>query len=128
MATFLKKYGYFLCHNWSHWLQSSVPLNQTLRLLGHSPSRPLSHDIVFFNGPTPASFSVFCPLTANITILTTNKCEKCPSSIWDSKSQPSYYESPPLTTRPALPPDIVFFKKKWANPMFIFVIFSIQFQ
>ena len=36
------------------------------------------------------------------------KCEKCPSSIWhwDSNSQPSDYESPPLTTRPKLPPKI----------------------
>ena len=33
--------------------------------------------------------------------------KKCPSSIWrqDSNSQPSDYESPPLTTRPGLPPD-----------------------
>ena len=31
---------------------------------------------------------------------------KCPSSIWhwDSNSQPSAYKSPPLTTRPGLPP------------------------
>ena len=30
--------------------------------------------------------------------------KKCPSSIrrWDSNSQPSDYESPPLTTRPGL--------------------------
>ena len=34
------------------------------------------------------------------------KWEKCPSSIRcrDSNSQPSDYESPPLTTRPGLPP------------------------
>ena len=32
--------------------------------------------------------------------------KKCPSSIrrWDSNSQPCDYESPPLTTRPGLPP------------------------
>ena len=31
----------------------------------------------------------------------------CPSSIWRqfSNSQPSDYESPPLTTRPGLPPN-----------------------
>ena len=31
---------------------------------------------------------------------------KCPSGIlhWDSNSQPSDYEPPPLTTRPGLPP------------------------
>ena len=39
-----------------------------------------------------------------VTIFATNKCEKCPSSIRcrDSNSQPSDYESPPLTTRPPL--------------------------
>ena len=37
---------------------------------------------------------------------TTNKCEKCPSSIqcWDSNPQSSDRESPPITTRPGLPP------------------------
>ena len=36
---------------------------------------------------------------------TTNESEKCPSTIqrWDSNSQPSDYEFPPLTTRPGLP-------------------------
>ena len=61
----------------------------------------------FKNGPTPASFVYFRSFQTNIvTIFTTNKCEKCPSSIWcrDSNSQPSDYESPLLTTRPGLPP------------------------
>ena len=42
----------------------------------------------------------------NITIFTTNKCEKCPSSIqyWDSNTWPSVHECPPITTRPGLPP------------------------
>ena len=33
-------------------------------------------------------------------------CEKCPSSIWcwDSNTWPSVHESPPITTRPGLPP------------------------
>ena len=41
-----------------------------------------------------------------ITIFTTNKCEKCPSSIrcWDSNPRPLEHESPPMTTRPGLPP------------------------
>ena len=41
-----------------------------------------------------------------VTVFTTNKCEKCPSSIRcrDSNSQPSDYKSSPLTTRPGLPP------------------------
>ena len=65
--------------------------------------------LMFFkNGPIPASFSVyFRSFQTNIvTIFTTNKCEKCPSSIRcrDSNSQPSDHESPPLTTRPGLPP------------------------
>ena len=53
-------------------------------------------------------FRLFSSFQTNITILTTNKCEKCPSSIWrrDLKSQPSDYESPPLTTRPGLPPNL----------------------
>ena len=56
------------------------------------------------NAPTPASFFFF---QANFTILTTNKCKNCPSSIWrrDSNSQPSGYKSPPLTTRPWLQPE-----------------------
>ena len=87
-----------------------------------------------------------------------NVCEKCPSSIRyrDSNSQPFDYESPPLTTRPGLPPTIIFFSmlhfpqsddtkiwlnsfllllrhffKKWANPdlfLFIFVLFTFQFK
>ena len=37
---------------------------------------------------------------------TTNKCENCPSSIWcwDSNSRSLEHESPPITTRPGLPP------------------------
>ena len=43
-----------------------------------------------------------------ITIFTTNKCEKCPSSIWcrDSNSRPLEHESPPITTRPGLTPKL----------------------
>ena len=51
-------------------------------------------------------FIYFQSFQSNITIFTTNQCEKCPSSIGhrDSNSQPSDYEIPPLTTRPGLPP------------------------
>ena len=44
--------------------------------------------------------------TNSITFFTTNRCEKCPSSIqcWDSNPQPSEHESAPITTRPGLPP------------------------
>ena len=49
-------------------------------------------------------FVYFCLFWTNITILTSNKCEKCPSSIWcwDSNLQPSEHESPPITTRPGV--------------------------
>ena len=50
-------------------------------------------------------FRLFSSFQTNISILTTNKCEKCPSSIRrrDSNAQPSDYESPHFT-RPGLPP------------------------
>ena len=58
----------------------------------------------FKNGPSSASFLSF---QTNITILTTNKCEKCPSSIrcWDLNQHPLEHESPPITTRPGLRPE-----------------------
>ena len=51
-------------------------------------------------------FRLFSSFQTNITNLTTDISEKCPSSIWcrDSNPQPSEQESPPLTTRPGLPP------------------------
>ena len=50
-------------------------------------------------------FRLFLSFQTNITIFTTNKCEKCPSSIrsWDSNPQPSEHESPPITTTQGLP-------------------------
>ena len=54
-------------------------------------------------------FRLFSSFQTNTTILTTNKCKKCPSIIrrWDSNSQPYDYESPHLTTRPGLPPKLL---------------------
>ena len=51
-------------------------------------------------------FVYFRSFQTHITIFTTNKCEKCPSSIRcrDSNSRPSDFESLPVTTRPGLPP------------------------
>ena len=51
-------------------------------------------------------FHLFSSFQTHITIFTTNKCEKCPSSrrYCDSNSQPLENESPPITTRPGLPP------------------------
>ena len=45
-----------------------------------------------------------------ITIFTKNMCENCPSSIWcwDLNPQPSEHESPPITIRPGLPPNVVY--------------------
>ena len=47
-------------------------------------------------------FRLFSSFQTNITIFTTNVCEKCPSSTWcwDLNPQPSDLESPPITTRP----------------------------
>ena len=51
-------------------------------------------------------FVYFRSFQTNNTIFTTNQCEKCPSSIWrwDSNPRPLEHESPPITTRPGLPP------------------------
>ena len=52
-----------------------------------------------------ASFCLFPPFQTNITIFTTNKWEKCPSSkrCWDLNPRPLEHESPSITTRPGLP-------------------------
>ena len=65
---------------------------------------------IYKNVPSPASFSVFLSFQTNISIFTTNKYEKCPSSIWCQDSNPrlSEHESPPITTRPGLPPDCIY--------------------
>ena len=65
-------------------------------------SKPMK--LYFFkkNGPSSTSFSFISGLfQTNNTNFTPNLCEKCPSSIWrwGSNSQPSDYESSPLTTR-----------------------------
>ena len=46
-------------------------------------------------------FHLFWSFQTNVTILTTNKCDKCLSSIrrLDSNSQPSDYKSPPLSRK-----------------------------
>ena len=51
-------------------------------------------------------FVYFRSFQTNITIFTTNICEKCPSSIWcrDSNPRPLEHKSLPITTRPGLPP------------------------
>ena len=69
----------------------------------------------FKNGPTPASFLfIFGPFKQ--TIFTANQCEKmsCPSSIRrrDLNPWPLELESPPITTRPGLPPKNQFLKTR----------------
>ena len=67
---------------------------------------------VFLNGPSPASFSfIFGLFQTNInTILQQINVKKCPSSIRcrDSNPRPLECESPPITTRPGLPPIFLF--------------------
>ena len=61
--------------------------------------------IQFFKWANPSLFFVFLrSFQTNITIFTTNICEKCPSSIRcrDSNPQPSERESLPITNRPGL--------------------------
>ena len=63
------------------------------------------------NGPTPTSFLfIFGLFKQTLQIFTTNICEKCPSSIRcrDSNPRPLERESPPITTRPGLPPYLIF--------------------
>ena len=58
--------------------------------------------------PFQPPFCLFSYFQANITIFTTNICGKCPSSkrCWDWNPRPSVHESPPITTRPGLPPKV----------------------
>ena len=51
-------------------------------------------------------FILFSSFQTNMSIFTTNVCEKWPSSIWcrDSNPRPSGHEFPPITTTPWLPP------------------------
>ena len=59
-----------------------------------------------FREPSRTLFHFILYTQTNIAIFTTNKCEKCQSSIqcWDLNPRPSQHESPPITTRPGLPP------------------------
>ena len=60
--------------------------------------------------PSPL-FRLFSSFQTNITIFTSNKCEKCPSGIqcWDSNPRLSGHESPPTTIRPGLVPRLSIF-------------------
>ena len=62
---------------------------------------------IIFLWANPGLFFIYPVFSNKHTILTTNIYEKCPSSTRrrDLNSQPSDYKSPPLTTRPGLPPN-----------------------
>ena len=85
---------------------------------------PLVHLIHHIFGECEHFFSLFLkmgqprPLFCLLLVFSNKRykfynklCEKCRSSIphWDSNSQPSDYDSPPLTTRPGLLPTFVYF-------------------
>ena len=59
-------------------------------------------------GHPRALFHLFSSFQTNITIFTTNICEKMPwpssTRSWDSNPRPSEHESPPITTRLGHPP------------------------
>ena len=66
--------------------------------------------VLLKNGPTPASFSfIFGLSNKHYKFLQQIYVKKCPSSIWcwDSNPRPSGHESPPITTRPGLPPSLI---------------------
>ena len=66
-------------------------------------SRPtkMINMVTRYFGQSRPLFNLFLSFQANTTIITTNICEKCPSSIqcWDLNPRPSGHESPPITTR-----------------------------
>ena len=72
--------------------------NGTLQLLLTTESKNMGQ-------PRPL-FHLFLSFQTTLQILQQINVKKCPSSIrcWDSNSRPLEHESPPITTRPGLPP------------------------
>ena len=62
----------------------------------------------------PGLFLIYFRLFKKHYNFTTNKCERCPTSIWcwDLNPRPSEHESPPITTRPGLPPCFLLFYQR----------------
>ena len=87
------------------WSIADVYLSITIRL---SLKRLTNYTPYFKKWANPGLFFIyFWSFQTNIiTIFTTNKCEKCPSSIrcWELNHRPSERESLPITTRHGLPP------------------------
>ena len=72
-------------------------------------------EFVFINGLSLASFCFFHLFKLTFKFLQQIYVKKCPSYIWcwDSNPWPSVHESPPITTRPGLPPILVWL---WVDP------------
>ena len=100
--------------------RSEIPtiLKRTLTSQMYSKKVPICHKRCHSKGhfygpflknrPSSASFLfIFGLFKQAMQILQQINVKKCPSSIRcrDQNSQPSNYESPPLTTRPGLPPN-----------------------
>ena len=96
-------------HNSSNW-QSPTKLSDSCCFIiwyARRSCRPYLGAMFFLKMGQPRPlFRLFSSFQTNITIFTTNKWEKYPFSIqrWDSNPRPLEYESPPMTTRPGLPP------------------------
>ena len=108
---FAKCLGYF-CMKICRRYPSKKPILVTACVC-HNPCLQSKFDLgklfgTFFKKCTnPGLFFVyFCLFNQTLQFLQQINVKKCPSSIrhQDSNSQPSDYESPPLPTRPGLPP------------------------
>ena len=101
------------------WVAKSNFLNKVSQWFIRSCGRlrdPKNFMTFLKNGPTPASFSFIFRLFKQ-TIQSYNKSMwkmPCPPSIWRRDSNPwrSECESPPITTRPGLPPKPLTFAMK----------------
>ena len=93
---------------WRHTVSLAYPLHLTYKLEGRLNSRVM--ELSFLKKwAIPGLFLVIFGLfQSNNTIFITNQCEKmsCPSNIRCRYSNPRPLEcdSPPITTRPGLPP------------------------
>ena len=128
-AEFIYLYLFAVTENWLvqvEWLVRTISLSFSLKIL--TPNNrvvwwrvklmlpigsvnlfdALSKSLfIYWMGLPRPLFHLFSSFHRNITIFTANICEKCPSCIrwWYSNSGPSEHESPPITTRPGLPPN-----------------------
>ena len=86
----------------------SIPVQMVSYLTGLVSVSVHTNNILYKMGqPRPLLLSTIrCFQTNIITIFPTNICEKCPSCrrYQDLNPRPSEHESPPITTRPGLPP------------------------